>query len=135
MIFVSVTRLRLRKFRFLPQFFFHAFLSTRQAKRTPGCLLVQTLAQKGLTFWTITLWKEEDAMRAFRNGGAHRAVMPKLAEWCDEATYIHWLQQSESPPTLREAHARLVAEGVVSKVLHPSPAHATRAFPPPKGQA
>ena len=58
--------------------------------------------------------------------------MPKLAEWCDEATYIHWEQASDEAPDLKSAYDRLVAEGVVSRVKHPSINHAARTFPVPK---
>ncbi len=58
--------------------------------------------------------------------------MPKLMEWCDEAAVLHWQQESAAEPTWAEAHRRLLAEGRVSKVLHPSPKHATRDYPPPR---
>jgi hypothetical protein len=58
--------------------------------------------------------------------------MPKLREWCDEATYVHWLQVSAEPPDLATAFDRLIREGIVSRVKHPSPDHASRSFPPPK---
>jgi quinol monooxygenase YgiN len=131
MILVSVTRLRLRSLRFLPGFACHAVRSMMQAKKAAGCLQAAATRQRGLVFWTITLWNDEQAMRRFRNSGAHLAVMPKLARWCDEATYVHWTQDGRTAPTLLEAHTRLVADGILSKVLHPSPNHATRAFPPP----
>jgi len=107
-------------------------LSISQAKRSSGCLHVRPLWETGLVFWTITLWEEEEAMRFFRNGGSHGAAMPKLAEWCDEATYVHWRQESDKPPTLLQAHTRLVSEGKISKVRFPSVAHGTRDFPAPQ---
>ena len=70
-------------------------------------------------------------MRAFRNSGNHRTAMPKLAGWCDEASYVHWEQADDLAPDLKTAHDRLVAEGVVSQVNHPSSVNATRAFPAP----
>ena len=129
--FVSVTRLRLRKLRFLPMFIYFAFLSARQARKTPGCLFAATIRDARLAFWTLTVWSDEKGMRSFRNSGVHLTVMPKLAKWCDEATYIHWQQENSESPRLSEAHARLVASGTVSKVLHPSLAHASRTFPQP----
>jgi hypothetical protein len=33
-------------------------------------------------------------MRAFMFTPAHRSVMPKLLQWCDEAAVIHWLQET-----------------------------------------
>lgn len=129
--FVSVTRLRLRGIRFLPMFIYYALLSARQARRTPGSLFAATIRDASLVFWTLTVWGDEKEMRSFRNTGVHLKVMPRLAKWCDEATYIHWRQENNEPPSLGEAHARLVAGGTVSRVLHPSAAHASRAFPRP----
>ncbi len=119
MTLASVTRLRLRKLRYLPGFAYYAVRSTIQAKRAPGCVKVEAKREGGLIFWTITLWDSQEAMRSYRNSGPHRTVMPKLATWCDEASYVRWTQESAEPPTLLQAHARLVSEGHVSKVRFP----------------
>jgi hypothetical protein len=129
--FVSVTRLRLRHWRFLPAFAWFAVRSFAQSRKAPGNLHTSAARDIGLVFWTITVWRAEEAMRFYRNHGAHASVMPKLANWCDEATYVHWRQPGETAPTLIEAAERLIREGVVSRVKHPSPNHATRAFPVP----
>ena len=133
MKFVSVTRLRLRHARFLPGFFWHAVWSNRQARRFDANLYTLLHREPGRVFWTITVWPDQAAMRAFRNSGAHQTAMPKLFEWCDEASYVHWQQpDAEAPPDLKTAHRRLVTEGAVSGVRFPSANHATRAFPEPK---
>jgi hypothetical protein len=132
MSWVSVTRLRIRKLRFFPGFAWNAVRSTLQARQADGNLRTLTIHERGLVFWTITVWKDPEAMRAFRNSGSHKKVMPKLSEWCDEATYVHWEQDGDSPPDLQTAYARLVSDGVVSRVRHPSSSHAARAFPTPK---
>jgi hypothetical protein len=132
MTFVSVTRLRIRKWRYLPAFFYFSLLSLLQARRAAGNLGASILRDAHRVFWTITLWRDEPAMRAFRNHGAHQRAMPKLRHWCDEATYAHWLQESSDPPDLPAAFERLVRDGIVSRVNHPSPDHAPRTFPPPK---
>jgi hypothetical protein len=133
MNFVSVTRLRLRKLRFLPGFAWWAARSTWQCRRIEGNLRTLTIKDAGLIFWTITVWRDQAAMREFRNSGAHKVAMPKLFEWCDEATYVHWEQAGDAPPDLKIAHERLVAEGVVARVRHPSGNHSARSFPVPKG--
>ena len=66
------------------------------------------------------------AMRAYRNTGAHFRAMPKLLRWADEASFVHWQQESPRLPEMEEALRRIVAEGRRSKVNHPSPAHAAK---------
>ncbi|MDY7545478.1 hypothetical protein QN360_17795 [Glaciimonas sp. CA11.2] len=131
MVFVSVTRLRVRSVRYLPFFFIHALLSSIQASRSTGSLDVRLLRDQKSTFWTITLWQSESAMRLFMTSGSHRQVMPKLLHWCDEASVVHWNQISVFVPVWMEAHQRMQQEGRRSKVDHPSEDHLAYAIPPP----
>lgn len=87
----------------------------------------------GNTFWTLTVWEDEKAMRAFRGAGAHGKVMSHLPRWCDEAAYAHWSNQN-SVPSWEEAYEKLVAEGRLSRVEHPSKRHLDRQFPKPRLQ-
>jgi hypothetical protein len=89
---VSITRLRVRSFRYLPAFLLGSLRSAREAKNASGNLAVSVLSDANLAFWTRTLWTDERAMRAFMLAPAHRRVMPKLLQWCDEAAVTHWLQ-------------------------------------------
>jgi quinol monooxygenase YgiN len=129
---VSITRLRVRSFRYLPAFLLGALRSAREAKHAPGNLAVSLLSDSSLVFWTRTLWTDERAMRAFMAAPAHRAVMPKLLQWCDEAAVAHWLQEEPQPPTWQEVHRRLQQEGRTSRVDHPSPGQLQFAVPAPK---
>jgi heme-degrading monooxygenase HmoA len=132
MPFVSITRLRVRAWRYLPAFLLRSLLAARQARAAPGNLSVGLLRDAGGAFWTRTLWSDEPAMRAFMLAGAHRRVMPRLLQWCDEAAVAHWTQESPEPPAWGEAHRRLVQEGRRSRVSHPSPAQQRFAFPAPR---
>ncbi|MEA3040111.1 MAG: hypothetical protein QOE79_2624 [Sphingomonadales bacterium] len=80
-------------------------------------------------FWTVTLWRDVEAMRAYRRSGAHLAAMPKLLGWCDEAA-VATLSDVEALPEPEEAARRLAAEGRLSKVRYPSPAHSGGAVCP-----
>ena len=122
MVFVSLTRLRVRSLRFLLQFIWQALKAARQAERSAGFLGGRLLREAKNTFWTITAWEIEAAMRSYRNSGTHRNVMPRLLEWCDEASIAHWTQADGNLPDWIEAHRRLITEGRLSKVHHPSPA-------------
>ena len=132
MPFVSITRLRVRSFRYLPVFLIGAFRSARQAKNAAGNLAVSLLSDSNFTFWTRTLWSNERSMRAFMLVGAHRRIMPRLLQWCDEAAVAHWLQESPEAPSWQEAYRRLQQEGRASKVDHPSAAQLRFEVPPPK---
>ena len=127
---ISVTRLRVRSFRFMPAFLWHTFRSQRQAERAPGFIGGRLLVDRHRVYWTLTAWESEQAMKKFRGTAAHAQVMPRLASWCDEATYVHWTPEAGSIPEWLEAHRRLAADGHVSRVTFPSESHASRRFPP-----
>jgi hypothetical protein len=128
----SVTRLRVRSLRFLPPFVWKTLLSQRQVVRAPGFFGGRLLIDSGLTFWTLTVWEGEHAMKAFRGAGEHARAMSRLAEWCNEAAYAHWVQAGDTVPTWDEAHERLVAEGRLSRVAHPSKGHSEGQFARPR---
>lgn len=58
--------------------------------------------------------------------------MPHLVEWCDEASYAHWVPNGDSVPPWQEAYEHLTAEGRLSRVAHPSASHDTRQFAKPR---
>ena len=122
MPFVSVTRLRVRSRRYVPGFLIQSLRSALQAKRAAGNLAVSVLRDADRAFWTRTVWLDEAAMRLFMQSGVHRRVMVRLAEWCDEAALVHWVQDTDQPPSWAEAHRRLQREGRRSRVSHPSEA-------------
>jgi heme-degrading monooxygenase HmoA len=132
MTLISVTRLRLRSVRYLPEFIWLSLLSLLQAKRASGNLKTQLVRDAHLTFWTLTAWENEAAMRLFMTQGSHRRAMPKLLEWCDEASVVHWTQETAELPNLKEAHRRIQTEGRMSRVNHPSPAQMSKQIAEPK---
>ena len=129
---VSVTRLRVRSWRYLLPFLFFALRSSRQAKAAQGNLGVTLLNDSNNTFWTCTVWATEEAMKSFMLSGPHRRAMPRLLDWCDEAALVHWAQESQQKPDWHEAHRRLQQEGRRSKVRYPSSAHEKYEIPRPR---
>jgi hypothetical protein len=128
MAFVSVTRLRPRRARFLPAILLHTWRSRRQLRRAEGFLGGYLATSRGTTpwtpaLWTVTLWRDEPAMRAFRNSGAHLKAMPLLIGACDEAAVTHWQSEHAEAPEPAKVAERMRG-GRVSKVRHPSPEHA-----------
>jgi hypothetical protein len=128
---ISITRLRVRSWRYLPAFLFYALSSARQAARCDGSLAVKVLRDANNTWWTSTSWDSEASMRKFMLMKPHGAAMRKLLEWCDEAALVHWSQPEPALPPWTEAHRRMQVEGRTSKVLHPSPDHSAFRITPP----
>jgi hypothetical protein len=131
MAFVSITRLRLRSFFYLFSFMVHASRSTRQLVTSSKFIKGKTLLDRKLTFWTMTLWNSEEDMRAYRNTEFHKAAMPKLQNWCDEASIAHWTQEDDAFPPWDEAWQRMKQSGRISKVKHPTEDHAGMNIPAP----
>ena len=132
MTLVSITRLRVRSWRYIPAFFIQAIRSSWQAKSSEGNLAVSILQEARNTFWTRTVWANEEAMKSYIVSGVHKQAMRSLLEWCDEAALVHWEQEGAQPPTWEEAFRRLVKEGRPSKVNHPSNDHQAYQFPMPQ---
>ncbi len=131
-MFVSVTRLRVRSLKYLPAFLWYTFLSQRQVVSTSGFAGGRLLIDVQSTYWTLTVWEDEHAMKKFRGTEAHAKVMPHLARWCDEAAYAHWNLNDYLIPSWQESHERLVAEGRLSRVANPSPEHEAYSFQKPR---
>lgn len=132
MPFISITRLRVRSWRFMPAFAVYTFGAARQARKAAGNFATNLLADRRNTFWTATAWKSEAEMRQFMLAGAHGRAMKKLLEWCDEASLVHWNQEDADLPTWHEAWERMQREGRKSKVNHPSRAHEAHQFAEPR---
>lgn len=106
--------------------------SQRQVARAAGFVGGRLLVDAKWTFWTLTVWESESAMKAFRGSGAHAKVMPRLFHWCDEAAYAHWIPTDTSIPSWPEAYGHLVDQGRLSRVEHPSASHEARQFAKPR---
>jgi hypothetical protein len=128
---VSITRLRVRSWLYLPMFAVQDLRSARQASKAEGNIATRLLRDRHRTFWTSTIWTTEAAMKAFMLSGTHGQVMRKLLNWCDEAAVAHWNQESAELPLWTEVFERLQRDGRPSKVNHPSPAHTACQFPKP----
>jgi hypothetical protein len=74
-------------------------------------------------------------MRAFMLSWAHRRIMTRLPQWCDEAAVAHWLQDDPEPPPWPEACRRLRQDGRTSHVKYPSEAQRRFEVPEPRTTA
>jgi heme-degrading monooxygenase HmoA len=128
---VSITRLRVRRWWYLPAFVLTAIRSAKQAAAAEGNLAAALLRDRNRVFWTATAWASDAALKAFMHTPPHGPAMRKLLEWCDEASLVRWAQETAALPSWDEAHRRLQQDGRPSKVNHPSDAHTAFRVPPP----
>jgi heme-degrading monooxygenase HmoA len=71
MTLVSVTRLRLKSWRYLPGFMWHNLLSCWQIVNIKGFVGGKLVLDSNRVFWTVSLWENKLAMQHYRNSGAH----------------------------------------------------------------
>jgi hypothetical protein len=124
----SITRLRLRSLFTLAAFARETRAIAAQCSASPGFVGGAVLAEGRLVFWTRSAWESADAMKAFRDSGVHRDVMPKLMMWCDEASVAQW--QGEIETDWNAIYARMVEHGRLSRVKNPTKAHEAKQFSP-----
>lgn len=118
---VSITRLRVRSIFYMPLFLLHAMRTMTQAQKADGVAGAETRFEKNNVVWTKTVWADETQMKKYRGSGAHQIAMRMLSEMCNEASVARWQQPDAQLPAWEEAHRRMLTEGKLSKVKHPSP--------------
>lgn len=124
----SITRLRLHSIFMLPAFARATRAISAQCAASAGFIAGAILAEGRLVFWTRTAWESAEAMKAFRDSGAHREIMPKLMTWCDEASVVQW--EGEAARDWDAIYARMVGDGRLSRVKRPTAAHTAKRFSP-----
>lgn len=129
MPFVSVTRLRVKSILYLIPFMRANEASVKALKTSEGLIKGMELIDKKLTFWTMTIWEDEASMKGFRSSLAHREAMQHLPNWCNEASYHHWIQDGLEYPDWQSVAQKLFTEGKLSKVRNPSSAQMNNHFP------
>ena len=117
---VSITRLRVRSIFYMPLFMLHAMRTMTQAQKADGAQGVETRFEKNNVVWTKTVWADEAKMKEYRGSGAHQIAMRILSEICNEAAVVRWQQADTELPAWEEAHRRMLSDGKLSKVKHPS---------------
>ena len=107
----------------MPAFLWHTFASQRQVKRSAGLIRGALTTAPGRVFWTATVWRDDAAMKGFRDTASHKIAMPRLLDMCDEASVAHWSQDGDQLPAPAAMLERMQAIGRTSKVRHPTSGH------------
>lgn len=131
MAIVAGTRLRLRSAWTFPRFLWGTLRSLFQARGAPGYLAGRLLRDADRAFWTVTVWRSEEEMRRYRNGGYHQGVMRRAVDWCDELVTAHWSQDGDELPGWDVITGKLRGEGRFMKLRRPSARQLGREVPEP----
>ncbi|MGZ3696581.1 MAG: hypothetical protein ACXWP5_00690 [Bdellovibrionota bacterium] len=126
---LSITRLQLRSWRYLPQFLWHARRSEKQAAASPALLAGRTAVGRGLVFWTTTLWEDLPSMQKFLVSGAHLKAMPKLRRWCKHAAVRHLTTNEAVLPEMAQIDELLRLSPKFSPLDHADADHAAKKIP------
>jgi uncharacterized protein DUF3291 len=103
----------------------------RSVENAPGFLKGKLLIDGNRAFWTMSMWKDIESMRAFRDSKVHTAVMPKTARWCDEASVVHWETEADELPDWQEAYRRMSEAGKPSPLKFRSADYKARRYKKP----
>jgi len=127
-VIVSVTRFCARTLWTLPMFSLYAHRSIAQLRTADGYIDGAVRQDAGLAFWTMTIWRDQQALLVYVTSGAHRKAMPRLHKWGAEAGVVRWTQDGAKLPDWATAERRLREGGHASTLRHPGPAHADLSF-------
>ncbi|MBQ2262875.1 MAG: hypothetical protein II336_16100 [Loktanella sp.] len=73
-VYVSITGLQVRRVWDVPSFWSHAIKSMVQARNAPGNISADARTISGVHH-TLSVWTDEDAMRAYLTAGPHLEAM------------------------------------------------------------
>ena len=85
------TRLRARGPRVLPAFLRASFQVAQTARRARGNVRTSLLGLPPLlTFFTLTVWESDEAMRAFVKTPEHREAMAHMDDWASAGEFVQF---------------------------------------------
>ena len=94
----SVTRLRLRRWRDVPKLLVTALRLRRRFPLGAGGLAVGLAAEPlRRTFWTLSLWEDEDALLAYARSREHAEAMRLFRTALDDAASARWRTRRRPP--------------------------------------
>lgn len=84
MAILSFTCLRLHSWSAYRGFILWVLGSILRSLRSDGLLGLMLLRDRHQPSLTLTPWRDQLAMKTFRNQGSHGQAIRRLTQWCDE---------------------------------------------------
>jgi len=117
-VVVMASRLELRRYRDVPGFLRAAMALRRELRTADGAVGLALAAQPlRKTFWTLSAWRDDAALRGYTRNPTHVAVMRRYHDRMAQATFRTWTEAAgTAPPDWAAARARLaVPEGAAEQ--------------------
>lgn len=98
-----------------PAFLGHALRIWLQARRSPGIIGLSLRAQPlRATFWTLSAWSSQAALRDFARADPHRTIVARVRPWAKTAVLRTWTVPGGDPAALDPAALWQQAEARIS---------------------
>jgi quinol monooxygenase YgiN len=94
----SATFLPLKSWHFMIQFQLMTSKVLKQAKQSNGVVDYAVKADfPRKHFWTLSIWKDRDAMKTFVTSEPHATAVKKFSEWAGAgAAFVEWTSKSNT---------------------------------------
>ena len=96
---VMASRLELRRLRDVPAFFAAALRIRRQMLGSPGLAGLSLIAEPiRKTFWTLSAWQDQAALRGATGAEPHRGLMKRFRPLMTGSRFVTWTATSVPVP-------------------------------------
>jgi hypothetical protein len=110
-IVAMASRLPLSHYRHIPVFLRRALAIRRQLAQADGLIgyaLDADLIHK--TFWTVSAWRDREALSRFNRANPHRAIAGEAQRWMQPTAFVFWAcTTADLPIGWAEARKRIAA--------------------------
>jgi uncharacterized membrane protein len=107
---VMASRLELRRWRDVPAFLVAALRLRALLRRSPGALALSLrAAPASRAFWTLSVWENHDALRAYAAHERHVRVMRRFAPVMANSTFADWSTSAAGLPNWSDGAAAIAA--------------------------
>ncbi|MCH0540973.1 DUF4188 domain-containing protein [Streptomyces sp. MUM 203J] len=97
--FVMASRFEVRSLRHVPRFFLRSLAAWRQVNRAPGVYGASLVARPlKRTFYTLSAWRDRDALYAYAKAEPHRGIMRELRATTRDSAFTFWEVTTDELP-------------------------------------
>jgi heme-degrading monooxygenase HmoA len=105
------SRFEVRSLTDVPRFLIRSFAAWRQVTTAPGAYGASLVARPfRRTFYTLSVWRDRDALYAYARAEPHRTIMRELRSTTRDSAFAHWETTTDALPVLWDEAWRRLAE-------------------------